>query len=137
MVKKLLNPIVVSAFILVLVLGSLSHLCYGSCQTSKYLYVVQYYWMDSYLPEWAQSSHSSDFGDFLAPYGSGVREWKTWSRSGNVQSFTSDINDESGHTHKFWYENGAPSKAWCFLLGVSPDLEILPSSEELIRASHS
>ncbi|PCJ58116.1 MAG: hypothetical protein COA79_13930, partial [Planctomycetota bacterium] len=36
-----------------------------------------------------------------------------------------------------WCVNGAPSKAWCFLLGVSPDLEILPSSEELIRASHS
>jgi len=52
LVKKLLNPFVVSAFILVLVLGSLAHLMYGSCQTSKYHYMCQAYWMPDYLPGW-------------------------------------------------------------------------------------
>ncbi|PCJ51601.1 MAG: hypothetical protein COA79_25740 [Planctomycetota bacterium] len=46
MVKKLLNPLVVSAFVLVLVLGILGHLFYGSCQTSKYHYMCQAYIVD-------------------------------------------------------------------------------------------
>ncbi|PCJ51818.1 MAG: hypothetical protein COA79_25225, partial [Planctomycetota bacterium] len=50
MAKKLLNPLVVSAFIFVLLLGSIAHLMYGSCQTTKYHYMTQAYWMPEYTP---------------------------------------------------------------------------------------
>lgn len=49
--KKLLNPLIVSAFIIVLMLGSIAHLMYGSCQTTKYHYMVQSVYMPMYLPK--------------------------------------------------------------------------------------
>ncbi|PCJ57746.1 MAG: hypothetical protein COA79_14770, partial [Planctomycetota bacterium] len=127
MVKKLLNPLVVSAFIFVLMLGSLAHLMYGSCQTTKYHYLCQAYWMPEYLPGW-----------MLSNIGTPIDYTGTWSVWGNFGLENTDYIDGVYHGKMTsWYANGAPSKAWCFLLGVSPDLEILPSSEELIRASHS
>ncbi|PCJ53330.1 MAG: hypothetical protein COA79_22905 [Planctomycetota bacterium] len=47
--KPLLNPLIITAFIVTMLLGSIAHLMYGSCQTSKYHYLMQRYWIPKYF----------------------------------------------------------------------------------------
>jgi len=66
--KTLLNPLIFSAFIVTMLLGSIAHLMYGNSQTSKWHYMAQRYWMPKYLPEklvddqlwWGYHSYSSN-----------------------------------------------------------------------------
>lgn len=116
MVRKLLNPIYVGTFILVLVLGSLAHLMYGSCQTTKYHYIAQRYWMPDYLPEWLLKNNRHEFGNLIVDdnftgkwidwYKNGYRECEGYYVNGKETGILLGWNNEGVLLSKDNYKNG-------------------------------
>ncbi|PCJ56727.1 MAG: hypothetical protein COA79_18150 [Planctomycetota bacterium] len=112
MVKKLLNPLVVSAFIFVLLLGSVAHLMYGSCQSSKWHYIVQNYYTPSWVPfrdeyTFEVMAETNIGGLIFIEDFTGI--WKKWDKQGRKISLNTYINSiESGKQFE-WYKSGAIS----------------------------
>jgi len=107
--KPLLNPLIISAFIVTMLLGSLAHLCYGSCQTTKYHYMCQAYWMPENLPDWMLVYKAVKFKDhqFSYPLPSLYNgEWATWYESGVNESEENYEYGKLDGLSTFWNENG-------------------------------
>ncbi|PCJ51442.1 MAG: hypothetical protein COA79_26280 [Planctomycetota bacterium] len=116
--KNILHPLVVCGFILVLLLGSFAHLMYGSCQTSRYHYMCQMYWMEKNLPEWMKSDKNLFYRIKKVPQAilryddySGI--WRTWHRNWNIKSrFGYLRGNRHGWNDSFW-DNGI-KRVSCF-----------------------
>ncbi|PCJ53815.1 MAG: hypothetical protein COA79_22380 [Planctomycetota bacterium] len=106
LVKKLLNPLVVSAFILVLVLGSIAHLMYGSDQSSKYHYIIQSYYMPDYLPELMIKKRITDYERFNSSR-EFTGKWVSWYKNG-VKFCEGEMgNGKEYGKSVIWFENGS------------------------------
>ncbi|PCJ51323.1 MAG: hypothetical protein COA79_26560 [Planctomycetota bacterium] len=103
--KKLLNPIIVFCFFAVLLLGSLAHLCYGSCQTSKWHYVIQAYHMPKYLPSSLLNAKISPENK-INIYPDYTGEWKSWSEDGKLENVGMYVNGLKNGKFRSWYKNG-------------------------------
>lgn len=115
--KKLLNPLFVSFFSLFLILGTVAHLAYGYCQTSKYHYLCQAYWMPKYLPSWLLKEEET-YGitrlDLITPFlvYRGLRreshsgQWREWFEKGHLKSRGHYENKLEEGLHEFWHKNG-------------------------------
>ncbi|PCJ54043.1 MAG: hypothetical protein COA79_22325 [Planctomycetota bacterium] len=103
--KKLLNPLVVSAFILVLMFGTLAHLMYGGCQTSKWHYIAQKYWIPKNMPKWMWESDRNMYEKFTIDDDyTGV--WRDWYENGIISSRSVYLNGTYHGAHEMWFENG-------------------------------
>lgn len=107
MVKKLLSPIYVGALILVLVLGSITHLMYGSCQTSKWHYIVQNYHMPSILPKWMLIKERFSSGE-IKVYKNYTGKWMGWYKDGKKRYLSYILKGEVEGRIEEWYPNGTP-----------------------------
>lgn len=103
MVKKLSRRLVVSAFIFVLLLGSLAHLMYASCQTSKWHFIFQRYYVSAYMPDWL----NYDLGLSISYYSNYTGVWTTWHHNGAMKSQGEYLNLVPIGEHLGWWENGA------------------------------
>ncbi|PCJ53327.1 MAG: hypothetical protein COA79_22890 [Planctomycetota bacterium] len=113
--KKLLNPLVVSAFIVTMLLGSLAHLMYGSCQTTKYHYMCQAYWMPDNLPGW-MILNPDDEGLYV--YDDYTDKWRTWYKEGVKMSSSEYLNGKR-HGHSVsWYLNGTKHQVGNYANGM-------------------
>jgi len=106
--KKLLNPLAVGAFILVLILSSLAHLMYGSCQASKTHFMMQAYWMPDNLPEWMISNKEwvKNTRDDLIEIPDDTCEINHWDRKGGLVYSGKYENGIDVGVHQYWYDNG-------------------------------
>jgi len=104
LVKKLLNPLVVSAFILVLVFGSIMHLCYGHLQTTKYHYIFQHHFAVRYLPEWLHPSLGEKRFVGFDIYKNYSGLWQSWHRNGELSYKGEWLNGKPIGDHQVWSE---------------------------------
>ncbi|PCJ51379.1 MAG: hypothetical protein COA79_26410 [Planctomycetota bacterium] len=124
MIKKLLNPLIISAFVVTMLLGSLAHLMYGNFKTSKWHFMIQCYWMPENLPRWLlfkeepiRYSYLSLFRDSPAVSVENG-DVKIWYRSGKL-SYSGNYKDslKTGE-HISWSLNGNMIKKVNYLNGV-------------------
>lgn len=79
---------------------------YGSCQTTKWHYLVQQYYMKEYLPEEMQRNNLSDFDNRIEVYEDYSGSWKTWFENGDIES---TLNFSNGKYHgriEKWHYDG-------------------------------
>ncbi|PCJ55058.1 MAG: hypothetical protein COA79_21210 [Planctomycetota bacterium] len=103
MVKKLLNPIVVCVFILMLV--CIGHLMYGRCQTSKYHYMCQAHWMPRYLPK-GMIKYIPEYWEIDKYFLNYTGTWRSWYEDGEERGV---YNFKKGYwvgKSKEWYLDG-------------------------------
>lgn len=103
--NKLISPIFAIIILICIFLGSIGHVMYGSCQTSKFHYICQFYWMPDYLPKWMHPNKkfmSSEFQVYDHFHGA----WKTWYRNGMKRTSASFLNEIPVGKYESWYENG-------------------------------
>ncbi|PCJ51380.1 MAG: hypothetical protein COA79_26415 [Planctomycetota bacterium] len=101
--KTLLNPLIISAFIVIMLLGSLAQLMYGSSQSSKWHYIIQRYYMIVYLPRGMYIDLRVGLSGMLPPRNySGT--WITWYKNGNLQSKVK-INKGEEMANVWWNED--------------------------------
>jgi len=105
-VKTLLNPLIVSAFIAVMVLGSLTHLMYGSCQASKLHYMIQEYKMLNHLPSWLLFKDKPSNTLFSSLNGGYNGKWESWYEDGNKKFVGDYVYGLANGLMETWYENG-------------------------------
>ncbi|PCJ54064.1 MAG: hypothetical protein COA79_22205 [Planctomycetota bacterium] len=127
--KKLLNPLVVSAFIFVLVLGSIAHLMYGSCQTTKYHYIIQNYYMQEYFP---QKLIFVKFSTPFAGHGDSTIEvsknynglWYHWQKNGFLRSKMNYLKGQLHGKTETWGEKKDAYGVETFMNGNKTSLKI-------------
>lgn len=103
--KKLLTPLIVLAFILVLVFGSLAHLMYGSCQTSKWHFIIQNRYMEDYLPKWMTSlKRDNEYRVMPPPNFNGI--WREWYSNGYKRYECNYLNGGKRGLGRSWYKDG-------------------------------
>lgn len=87
-------------FLVFLFLGAIAHLMYGSFQTSKYHFIVQYYYMRGYLPKTMQKDFKKDLKGYTG-------KMFGWYKSG-AKMFEGEMKDGKANGKLIsWYESGA------------------------------
>ncbi|PCJ55387.1 MAG: hypothetical protein COA79_20905 [Planctomycetota bacterium] len=116
MVKKLLRPFVVGAFIVVLVLVFVIYFMYGSSQNSKWHFIVQQYYMTEYLPKWMLNEEKYHHGLLISSTNfTGV--WTEWHRNGNKKLAQNIVKGDPEGKFEIWHENGQKSDSVNFKNG--------------------
>ncbi|PCJ53568.1 MAG: hypothetical protein COA79_22665 [Planctomycetota bacterium] len=128
MIKKLLNPLVVSAFVLVLMLGSFAHLMYGSCQTTKFHYICQAYWMPDYLPEWMIPERGLSLED--------VRSMRTFSGFEQLYEDRIIVSDDYSGKWKAFYRDGSLKSEFLYNDGIPVSEERWEENGKLSKDKH-
>ena len=91
-------------------LGSLAHLMYGSCQSSKWHYIVQCYYIQEYLPSWMLANNNPvilgklDKGT-IKVYSNFSGIWKTWHSNGNMEYKIEYQNGSLNGKYERWFDN--------------------------------
>jgi len=134
--KKLLNPLIISAIIVTMLLGSLAHLMYGSCQTSKYHYMCQAYWMPEFTPfllseevngvNWrGLDGRSRTYLDEFTLHYHMIEmpehhtgEWSTWYENGEKETVLNFVNGELNGKAVKYNEDGTKKIEEFFKLGI-------------------
>ncbi|MBL4715978.1 MAG: hypothetical protein COA79_22720 [Planctomycetota bacterium] len=98
LIKKLLNPLLVTAFISLMLLSILAHIKYGPCQTSKYHFMMQYHWLPNYDSPFPQVG--------VGEYKNYTGVWNAYFDNGNKVFSAEYINGEQIGVQTFWHWNG-------------------------------
>lgn len=97
MVKQILSPIYVCSFTVVFVLALIGHLMYGGCQTTKYHYMCQAYWMPKNLPGFmVRFKYDERIFIILNPPKDYSGTWSCWDEKGDK---IKDIEYINGQMH--------------------------------------
>jgi len=109
-IKKLLNPLIVCSLIFLIFFSMTIHLMYGSCQSSKWHYIIQNYYMEEQLPEWMlmnrmvyNSTGTKVIKIAVYEHYEGV--WNEWYRNGNIKYSGTWKNKKTEGKHIAWYIN--------------------------------
>lgn len=158
MIKKLLHPLVVSAFIFVMILGCIAHLMYGHCQTTKWHYIVQAWVVPEYLPEWAWVDNVDNYylklydnkytGEWISYHKNGNKicyqnyingvlngKWSSWQSDGTKYCELYYKNGEFHGLVKFWHENGTLKIDATFKDGVITSFKAWDASGKTLTGS--
>ncbi|PCJ51448.1 MAG: hypothetical protein COA79_26310, partial [Planctomycetota bacterium] len=110
LLKKLLHPLLVSAFISLMLLFILAHFIFGSCQTSKYHYMIQNHWLPT---SWSQTQTIG-----VGKYKNYTGVWHSYFESGNIVYRGEYVNGKQVGKHVFWWENGVKMSEKVYRDGV-------------------
>jgi len=83
-------------------LGSLAHLMYGNCQTTKFHYMMQAYWMPDNLPEWVLV----DDDKILEHPNNFTGIWFVWHENGVKRSEVNYLRGQPNGSLRTWHNNG-------------------------------
>ena len=122
--NKLFSQINFFIFLIAIVLLFVTHLMYGSCQTSKLHYLVQVYYIPDYLPNW-MSKYEKIPHTYAVPDKSFSGKWFVWYRSGKKRYEINYIDGKEEGKWTGWHENGAKEYEGDFKDGKLNGKEIL------------
>jgi len=88
-----------------MLLGSLAHLMYGSCQSSKWHYIIQCYLIPDYLPEWVQTAKINTINRIVI-HKNYTGEWRSWWKNGNQQALYTFTNKVLNGKCYSWRNDG-------------------------------
>ena len=88
---------------------------YGNCQTSRFHYMVQCYYVPENLPQWMWVKNYNYIGStgtsLLYPYNKYTGKWRTWSAHTIDNEFSESdyVNGKRHGKYTIWHENGVKS----------------------------
>lgn len=109
---KAFTPLNVFIILVLLILSSVIHLMYGSCQTSKYHYLCQAYWLPNKLPKWMIQEKIVFLKEANVIMSKGnSKRWRIWDKNGVLahEWITEIINGKEVSKFVFWHSNGIKS----------------------------
>lgn len=121
--KQFFTPINFFIVLAILILGSVANLMYGSCQNSKFHYIVQAYYMPNLIRKDLDKERIDFTGKWTRWYKSGAKNDEGYiggKKNGNYTYW-----DESGvKTYEIEYKNGILNmRTWWYLSGLKEEVE--------------
>lgn len=105
MTLRITNPFIIFIFFVIFIIGSVLHLVFGSCQTSKWHFIAQRYYLNKYLPTWVFMTRKYTFVG-ISIYENYTGVWKEWYKNGELKNKIYFVNGKCNGIHESWYENG-------------------------------
>ena len=115
--SKLFSPFNFFITTIILFVASVAHLMYGHCQTSKYHFMIQVYFLPDYLPNRLQKYNKKSI-NCLFPDNNYTGKWSTWYKSGVAESEGEYVGGNLNGKFKKWYESGAKKSESEWLNGM-------------------
>lgn len=93
----------IAQYVGILILAIFTHVLFGSVQTTRWHYILHYYYLPCCLSKIDKKNYPTTFPDNYNG------KWETWYASGNKQSKVNIINGKREGQAYAWYESGKKS----------------------------